>query len=47
LDGALDHAEQRQAFRKELEALQFDLRNYAKALADIAQVEDLTELAFD
>jgi hypothetical protein len=36
-----------QEFRKELEALQVDLRKYAKALADIADVEDLTGLAFD
>jgi len=45
LTGAFGDAEQCQAFRKELEALQIDLRNYTKALADIAQVEDLTELA--
>ena len=36
-----------QEFRKELEALQVDLRKYTKALADIADVEDLTGLAFD
>jgi hypothetical protein len=47
LTGAFEHPSQRQAFRQELEALQIDLRNYAKALADIAQVEDLTGLAFE
>lgn len=33
-----------QDFRKELEALQVDLRRYTKMLADMAGVEDLTEL---
>jgi hypothetical protein len=47
LAGAFEQAERRQEFRNELEALQVDLRNYAKALADIADVEDLTGLAFD
>jgi len=47
LAGAFEQAERRQEFRKELEALQVDLRNYAKALANIADVEDLTGLAFD
>jgi len=42
LECAFGNAELCQAFRKELEAIQLDLRNYAKALADIAQVEDLT-----
>lgn len=31
-------------FRKELEALQKDLRNYNRLLAEIADVEDLTDL---
>jgi hypothetical protein len=47
LDGAFELAEQRQVFRQELKALQIDLKNYAQVLADIAQVEDLTGLAFD
>lgn len=47
LAGAFEQAARRQEFRQELEALQVDLRNYAKALADIADVEDLTGLAFD
>jgi len=38
---------QRASFRIELSALQRDLRNYSRALADIAQVEDLTELAME
>jgi hypothetical protein len=33
-------------FRSELTSLQVVLRKYTKALADIAQVEDLTALAF-
>lgn len=45
--GALEQAERRQEFRKDLEALQVDLRKQAKALANIADVEDLTGLAFD
>ncbi|MEI6270135.1 MAG: hypothetical protein WCP01_14745 [Methylococcaceae bacterium] len=44
---AFGDAEQRQEFRKDLEVLQVDLRKYTKALANIADVEDLTELAFD
>lgn len=47
LAGAFEQSDQCQAFRQELAALQIDLRNYARALADIAHVEDLTELAFD
>jgi len=45
--GAFEQAERRQEFRKDLQALQVDLRKYAKALADIADVEDLTELVFE
>jgi hypothetical protein len=41
--GTLD-AEERDAFRTELEALQTDLRNYTRLLADLAGVEDLTDL---
>lgn len=33
-----------QEFRAELESLQLDLRKYNRMLADIAEVEDLTEL---
>jgi hypothetical protein len=38
---------QRASFRIELSALQRDLRNYSRALADIAQVEDLTMLVME
>ena len=44
LDGAFNHTRKRAEFRGELAALQKDLRNYSRALADIAQVEDLTSL---
>ena len=36
--------EKREEFRKELEALQKNLRNYNRLLAEIAGVEDLTDL---
>jgi hypothetical protein len=41
--GALDEAHKR-AFRAELGQLQTDIRNYTHLLADIAGVEDLTDL---
>jgi hypothetical protein len=44
--GAFKQVKRRQEFRKYLEALQVDLRKYTKELAYIADVEDLTELAF-
>ena len=34
----------RRAFRQELQDLQMDLRNYTRLLADLADVEDLTDL---
>ena len=34
----------RAAFRAELRDLQTDLRNYTRLLADLADVEDLTDL---
>lgn len=43
LAGPLADAD-RQAFRAELADLQTDLRNYSKLLADLADVEDLTDL---
>ena len=43
LAGPLDAAARRQ-FRAELSALQKDLRNYTRLLADLADVEDLTDL---
>lgn len=42
--GAFKDTEKCQEFRKELEALQVNLRQYTKMLADMAGVEDLTEL---
>ncbi len=44
LAGAFNHADKRAAFREELEVLQGELRNYNRLLADIAGVEDLTDL---
>jgi hypothetical protein len=38
------NAAARQCFRAELRALQRDLRNYTRLLADMAAVEDLTDL---
>jgi hypothetical protein len=43
LAGDLD-AQERVAFRDELRELQTDLRNYTRLLADMAAVEDLTQL---
>ena len=44
LAGAFDKPDGREEFRKELESLQEELRNYNRALAEIAGVEDLTDL---
>ncbi len=44
LSGAFDDAARRSEFREEMSALQEDLRNYNRLLADIAGVEDLTDL---
>ena len=44
LSNAFDHAEKRKEFRKQLELLQTDLGNYNRLLAEIAGVEDLTDL---
>lgn len=44
LAGEFNSEEGRRQFRAELEALQADLRNYNRMLADIAGVEDLTDL---
>ena len=43
-DGAFDDPARRALFRAELVLLQEDLRNYNRLLANIAGVEDLTEL---
>ncbi len=44
LQGAFDNDVKRQEFRKELEYLQGKLRNYNHMLAEIASVEDITDL---
>lgn len=47
LAGAFDDSQKCEEFRTELESLQADLRTYTKMLADMAGVEDLTELEAD
>ena len=47
LEGAFDHPESCQLFRSELSSLQKELQQYTKMLADMAGVEDLTELEDD
>ena len=44
LEGAFNDKARCQTFRSELQTLQADLRVYTKMLADMAGVEDLTEL---
>ena len=44
LAGAFDDESKRREFREELTALQDELRNYNRMLAEIAGVEDLTDL---
>ena len=44
LQGAFDDNVKQAEFRKELRELQIQLRNYNRLLADIAGVEDLTDL---
>lgn len=44
LSGAFRDTEKRKEFREQLEHLQGDLRNYNRLLAEIAGVEDLTDL---
>ena len=44
LAGAFDNPEKCAEFREDLIVLQEDLRNYARMLAEIADVEDLTDL---
>jgi len=43
-DGGLDDVKTREEFRDDLTGLQLELVGYARALADMAGVEDLTEL---
>ena len=44
LAGAFQDTEKRKEFRAQLEHLQADLRKYNRMLAEIADVEDLTDL---
>jgi len=44
LQGAFDDPDRQREFRRELSELQQVLRTYTKMLADMADVEDLTEL---
>ena len=44
LAGAFDDDDKRQEFRRELASLQKELLNYNRMLAEIASVEDLTDL---
>lgn len=44
LAGDFENETERAAFREEFAALQVELREYARMLADIAEVEDLTDL---
>lgn len=44
LAGAFKHPKKSSEFRKDLASLQENLRHYTKGLADIAQVEDLTQV---
>ena len=45
LSGAFDGESGREAFRRERESLQVDLRNYNRMLAMIAEVDDLTDMS--
>jgi hypothetical protein len=45
LEGAFGSPNGRGEFRSDLQALQRDLKNYSRLLADVAQVEDMTELS--
>jgi hypothetical protein len=44
LEGAFNNDKTKKEFREELHSLQLILKNYTKMLADMADVEDLTEL---
>ena len=47
LAGSFDDAGKRAEFRAELESLQDEMRRYNRMLANIAEVEDLTDLELD
>ena len=44
LAGAFDKKTECDLFREDLEELQVELRKYSRALADLAEIEDLTDL---
>lgn len=44
LESAFEQESERAVFREELASLQVELRKYSRMLADIAEVEDLTDL---
>ena len=44
LENAFEQESERAVFREELASLQVELRKYSRMLADIAEVEDLTDL---
>ena len=44
IEKAFENSDECLEFRKELETLQEQIRNYTRLLSDIAEVEDLTEL---
>jgi hypothetical protein len=47
ISGAFEDPNVRNEFRQDLELLQTELRKYTRALAEIAQVEDLTAISFE
>ena len=47
IEGAFSHTEECRVFRKELKDLQDNLICYTHLLADMAKVEDLTQISFE
>ena len=47
IDGTLNTQEGKNSFRCELEFLQADLHKYSRMLAEMAKVEDLTDIVID
>jgi hypothetical protein len=47
IEGCFDDDKKCKEFREDLDLLQIDLRKYTRLLAEIAQVEDLTDIVFD
>jgi hypothetical protein len=46
LEGALLNEDKRKEYRDDLKEVQGNLKNYTRILAEIAKVEDLTEISF-